>query len=93
MEHRVADRLFRAPNGFLAWRLNRACGVAELMELRAKLYQSTLKRVDSTAEPRLRQPAVLEGEVVALDGGLGSGDLGLQSPLLGRAVGSLLGRA
>jgi hypothetical protein len=53
------------------------------VELCAKLNQSALKRVDSAAEPRLGQPAVLEGEVIALDGGLGARDFSLQTSELG----------
>lgn len=40
------------------------------MKVRAKLNQSPLERIDSAAEPRLGQPAGLEGEVVALDSAL-----------------------
>ncbi len=93
MQHRVSNRFLRAAHGFFAWRLHGGRGVAQLMKLRAKLNQSTFKRIDSIAEPGLGQPAILEREVVALDGRLGTRDLGLQSPLLGCGVGSLLSRA
>ena len=79
MQHRISDRFFRAVHSFFAWRFEDGCGSAQLCELRVKLSQSTLKRVDSIAEPRLGLPAVLEGAVVALYSGLGSRDLGLQS--------------
>jgi len=91
MEHRISNRFLRAANGFLAWRLGANCGVAQVIALGAKLSQSTLERVDSTAEPRLGQPAVLEGAVVALHSRLGSRDLRLQTSELGCGVGRFLG--
>jgi hypothetical protein len=50
-----------------------------------------LERVDSATEPRLGQPAVFEGAVVALNGGLGSRDFSLQTSEPGCGVGFLLG--
>jgi len=53
MEHCIADRLLRVAHGLLAWRLYTLRGVAELLDLRAKLSQTTLEGINSTYKTRL----------------------------------------